>query len=188
MPTARLHRPARRKKRSLAPLSVACFFNAETVLVHAHHERFIHCATQELVDERVNGWTLLFLTGLFLAERRVAEDLACLNDGTPSWGTLAVEPAWYLPGQSKLRWLRRSTVMTGSPGVGETTVVNMVLRILGHHGVKTTLCAPTGRAAKRLSESTGQEAKTIHQLLASGLPHGVQAQRGRPAGCRSSGR
>jgi exodeoxyribonuclease V alpha subunit len=55
--------------------------------------------------------------------------------------------------------------MTGGPGVGKTTIVNSILKILLAKTVQIGLCAPTGRAAKRLSESTGLEAKTIHRLL-----------------------
>ena len=56
-------------------------------------------------------------------------------------------------------------VITGGPGVGKTTLVNSILKILIAKQVRVALCAPTGRAAKRLSESTGLEAKTIHRLL-----------------------
>ena len=56
-------------------------------------------------------------------------------------------------------------VMTGGPGVGKTTLLNALLRILGAKGVRAALCAPTGRAARRLSDTTGLEAKTIHRLL-----------------------
>jgi len=56
-------------------------------------------------------------------------------------------------------------VITGGPGVGKTTLVNSILTILRAKHVNALLCAPTGRAAKRLSESTGLEAKTIHRLL-----------------------
>ena len=56
-------------------------------------------------------------------------------------------------------------IITGGPGVGKTTLVNSILTIMTGKGVKPLLCAPTGRAAKRLSESTGLEAKTIHRLL-----------------------
>jgi exodeoxyribonuclease V alpha subunit len=56
-------------------------------------------------------------------------------------------------------------VITGGPGVGKTTIVNSILRILAAKHVKLLLCAPTGRAAKRMFEATGMEAKTIHRLL-----------------------
>jgi exodeoxyribonuclease V alpha subunit len=56
-------------------------------------------------------------------------------------------------------------VITGGPGVGKTTLVNSIMKILLAKTIAIALCAPTGRAAKRLSESTGIEAKTIHRLL-----------------------
>ncbi len=56
-------------------------------------------------------------------------------------------------------------VITGGPGVGKTTIVNAILQILAAKGVQLLLCAPTGRAAKRMTEATGSEAKTIHRLL-----------------------
>jgi exodeoxyribonuclease V alpha subunit len=56
-------------------------------------------------------------------------------------------------------------VITGGPGVGKTTLVNSILKVLIAKQVRVALCAPTGRAAKRLSDSTGLEAKTIHRLL-----------------------
>jgi exodeoxyribonuclease V alpha subunit len=59
----------------------------------------------------------------------------------------------------------RVVIITGGPGVGKTTLVNSTLMILRAKRVKCLLCAPTGRAAKRLTETTGLEAKTIHRLL-----------------------
>jgi exodeoxyribonuclease V alpha subunit len=56
-------------------------------------------------------------------------------------------------------------VLTGGPGTGKTTIVNAILGILSRKGRRILLAAPTGRAAKRLAETTGQEARTIHRLL-----------------------
>jgi exodeoxyribonuclease V alpha subunit len=56
-------------------------------------------------------------------------------------------------------------IITGGPGVGKTTLVNSILHAVRAQGARIVLCAPTGRAAKRLSESTGLEAKTLHRLL-----------------------
>ena len=57
------------------------------------------------------------------------------------------------------------TVITGGPGTGKTTIIKCVISILSKQGCSTILCAPTGRAAKRLSLATGAEAKTIHRTL-----------------------
>src|SRR4029079_347694 len=57
------------------------------------------------------------------------------------------------------------SIITGGPGVGKTTVVNSILKILLAKKLSVVLCAPTGRAAKRLTETTGLTAKTIHRLL-----------------------
>lgn len=59
-------------------------------------------------------------------------------------------------------------VITGGPGTGKTTVLNCVLELLGRAGLAVSLAAPTGRAAKRMTEATGQEAQTIHRLLGYG--------------------
>ncbi len=56
-------------------------------------------------------------------------------------------------------------VITGGPGTGKTTIVNCILNILKKQYMRTVLCAPTGRASKRLAEATGEDAKTIHRLL-----------------------
>ncbi len=56
-------------------------------------------------------------------------------------------------------------ILTGGPGTGKTTTLNAIIRILEFNGEKVCLAAPTGRAAKRMSELTGQEAKTVHRLL-----------------------
>src|SRR5262249_23442704 len=65
----------------------------------------------------------------------------------------------------RLALASKALVITGGPGVGKTTIVKAILRILAAKGVRLLLCAPTGRAAKRMGEATGFEAKTIHRLL-----------------------
>ena len=63
-------------------------------------------------------------------------------------------------------------VITGGPGTGKTTIINCILELLSREG-KTVLCAPTGRAAKRMTEATGAEARTIHRLLEYGGEEGA---------------
>ena len=58
-----------------------------------------------------------------------------------------------------------AVVITSGPGTGKTTTINAIIDLLEQSGCKVALCAPTGRAAKRMSEVTGREAKTIHRLL-----------------------
>ena len=65
------------------------------------------------------------------------------------------------------------TVITGGPGTGKTTVVQTIIRLAEQEGLRIFLCAPTGRAAKRLAETTQRKAKTIHRLL---IPDGRQGR------------
>ena len=60
-------------------------------------------------------------------------------------------------------------LVTGGPGTGKTTILNGILELLGQMQLKCLLAAPTGRAAKRLTEVTGEEASTIHRLLEAGI-------------------
>ena len=138
-------------------------------------------AEGNLVAEAIDGRPALFLTPLCRAEQGLALSVARLGGQghqTPPWGGL--DPGLAIPwveGRTGLALSesQRSAVamaitgkvgvITGGPGVGKTTVVNSILRILRAKGAQVLLCAPTGRAAKRLTESTGLEAKTIHRLL-----------------------
>src|SRR6185436_1889395 len=108
----------------------------------------------------------------------IADRILHLAHGAPPWPEIDPEKA--LPwieqktGLSlaesqtaaiRLALMSKVLVITGGPGVGKTTIVNSILRILAAKGVSLSLCAPTGRAAKRMTEATGFEAKTIHRLL-----------------------
>lgn len=130
------------------------------------------------VTDTSGGQPVIFLASLALAERQIAEQLHRLLHGRPTWAAIDAERAipWVeaklgmalAPGQQQaLRQAVTSkvTAITGGPGVGKTTLMNAILRVLAAKHVKALLCAPTGRAAKRLAEATGLEAKTIHRLL-----------------------
>lgn len=56
-------------------------------------------------------------------------------------------------------------IITGGPGTGKTTIIKAIIELYKKHGMKPVLCAPTGRAAKRMTETTGEDAKTLHRLL-----------------------
>ena len=135
-------------------------------------------AAENLVSEEINGTSALFLTPLYRAEIGTAASIQRLLRGEPPWGIIETEKAipWVedktgltLSGSQKaairLSLSSKVVVITGGPGVGKTTLVNSILLMLRAKQITVTLCAPTGRAAKRLSESTGLEAKTIHRLL-----------------------
>lgn len=59
-------------------------------------------------------------------------------------------------------------IITGGPGTGKTTIIKIIIDLYEKEGKKVVLCAPTGRAAKRMSEATGKQAKTLHRLLEIG--------------------
>ena len=131
-----------------------------------------------LIAEIINQHEVIFLTPLNRAEIGCATHLLRLNQGEPPWGSIAAQKAIpWVEGQTgltlstsqraaiELVLQHKVAVITGGPGVGKTTLVNSILKILSAKHINISLCAPTGRAAKRLSESTGLEAKTVHRLL-----------------------
>lgn len=76
-------------------------------------------------------------------------------------------------------------VITGGPGTGKTTIINAVLKIFDRIGVRSFLAAPTGRAAKRMAEACGHEARTIHRMLEyNRLKGGFQKNDDNPLACR----
>lgn len=119
----------------------------------------------------------VYLSKFYLCETGVAQKLkSLLIDGrTTSFDeNKAIE---WVQGELRIRLggdqkqaikeslVRKLMVVTGGPGTGKTTVINAIIRIAKRLGQKVLLAAPTGRAAKRMTEATGQEAKTIHRLL-----------------------
>ena len=131
-----------------------------------------------VIADKVGDTACMFLAGLYRAEQAIAERLIRIVSGRLPWPWIDEEKA--LPWVEKRSGLQladsqraairlaltaKALVITGGPGVGKTTIVNSILKILAAKGVRLLLCAPTGRAAKRMTEATGVEAKTIHRLL-----------------------
>ena len=138
----------------------------------------LELAEGTVVADTVGEIPCILLGGLHRAERAIAGCLLGIATGNLPWPEIDPDKAlpWVegqtglalAPGQAdavRAALSSKVSVITGGPGVGKTTIVNSILRILSAKGVDILLCAPTGRAAKRMSEATGLEAKTIHRLL-----------------------
>ncbi len=138
----------------------------------------------KLVEASVGEAKLVYLPEMREAEISIAERIGHFASKPASYPEIDTERAvaWFEEKQEfRLGDEQRSAVtealgsrllvITGGPGVGKTTILKAVLSILVRKQVKPVLCAPTGRAAKRLSESTGTNAVTIHRLLEF-LPEG----------------
>lgn len=132
-------------------------------------------------DEELAAQERVYLAPFFHSERGSARRLKLLAE-TPStllfarnidWerafaGLQGAERIELAPGQRaavQSALANKISVLTGGPGVGKTTTLRAALHLLEHYGIRYCLTAPTGRAAKRMSEATGRAASTMHRLL-----------------------
>lgn len=155
---------------------------AELLEVSADHMRKAILAEEKaghIVLETIEEQSLVFLSGFYRAECGVVKHLKRLSQRSVAWlKSIDIEQAiaWLARQNSlvlsatqqnalRLVFGHKLTIITGGPGVGKTTLVKSILEIVLIKTQQVLLAAPTGRAAKRLNDSTGLEAKTLHRLL-----------------------
>jgi exodeoxyribonuclease V alpha subunit len=157
----------------------------------------LEIADGTIVRDTMEGAPCVFLGGLHAAERTIAARIRMLAAGSVPWKPidadraipwveirLAISLAAMQAEALRLAVRSKFLVITGGPGVGKTTLLNAILTVLRVRGVRLALCAPTGRAAKRLSETTGVDARTIHRLLeVDPRTGGFKRQESRPLEC-----
>ena len=141
--------------------------------------------TEELCVKMFDGVPYIYLPDLLAAEQDIAHRLAILarrgkntaRDLDRNLQVLELTQGFaYAPLQREAirkAMTENCLVLTGGPGTGKTTTVNAILQLLENQAERVALCAPTGRAAKRLSELTGRKASTIHRLLEVDYTGGV---------------
>lgn len=139
---------------------------------------------KKLVVKKEEGDTLCYASGFYYAELSCARMLSELNMGMVMSGEMTAEQEEKLlhkieaiqqKEELELDALQKEAVLaavkhsililTGGPGTGKTTTINMMIRYFEEEGLDLFLAAPTGRAAKRMTEATGYEARTIHRML-----------------------
>ena len=139
---------------------------------------------QDMEEFRENH-KAVYLAPLHLCETGIARRLQILINAPKAIRRIETEKAVQWVQQSldmtlaerQVEAVRRAVedkvlVITGGPGTGKTTIINAILKIFMRIGVAVMLAAPTGRAAKRMAEATGHEAKTIHRLLEYSIQKG----------------
>ncbi|MDE6863676.1 MAG: AAA family ATPase, partial [Eubacterium sp.] len=132
---------------------------------------------KQLVSEDIDGREFLFLPEIYRAESAIAERIQVMLNFPPQQKDittdeiLAFEQLNDIVFDEKQRTAieiavnKGMLILTGGPGTGKTTTVKGIISLMKNRGLDVALAAPTGRAAKRMSELTGYEAKTIHRLL-----------------------
>ena len=160
-------------------LPKATLLDTAAKLLDTDGETLAPTLTQALESEDViMHESLIFMPYLALAETQVAETMKRLANKVADYPDMDVEKAcqWtetklgnsLSEGQRaaiSLALTKRIAIITGGPGVGKTTVLKSLLLILDQKQIVVVLAAPTGRAAKRMTESSGAPAKTLHRLL-----------------------
>lgn len=138
-------------------------------------------AKKDLVIEERNGEEWVYLMPYYKAEKNIAEKLIQLDeyknikqiDRFEKELDVFEKKSNIELSEEQLEAIRAINdhnvcVITGGPGTGKTTIIRTIIDLYKHNEMKPVLCAPTGRAAKRMTETTGEEAKTLHRVLEIG--------------------
>ena len=162
--------------------ATAMLLSVETDVAHNALERLIQ--SEQLVRAELAGITVIYLPALYEAERyctrRLQEFAGCHFPKSAFFGRMvktAAQSSGFTYSAEQAQAIEDAAttgllLVTGGPGTGKTTIVNGILSLYDQMGLSCVLAAPTGRAAKRLTEVTGQDASTIHRLLGAGIdPH-----------------
>lgn len=128
--------------------------------------------------DMIDGRQVVYLMAFYMAEQSIAKRLRMLREARPkaiegstSQLIKRTEVATGIPLSDNQKAAVETSldmgvsVITGGPGTGKTTIINSMIEILEDSGLKTAIAAPTGRAAKRITETSGHPASTIHRLL-----------------------
>ena len=168
---------------AFAPLDEFCvkaaeFLDADTGIVRDVIEDMSFSGDVQLTN--LGGRQVLYFYGFYRAECTVAGKLAALAEPSCGLAPIAANPDAMIKKAGSARGIQLSeqqsaavknslisgvSIITGGPGTGKTTIINSLLYIMEESGLKVAVAAPTGRAAKRIMETSGHPACTVHRLL-----------------------
>ncbi len=163
-------------------LPIAKVIQAASQLLTVETERvqdavYILCESGELINENFGGKDFLFLPKQHQGENYIAERMKLMQKFPPQAISDVDEEIEAIEREKGITYADKQKdaikaalekgilILTGGPGTGKTTTLNAIIQMLKEKGEVVLLAAPTGRAAKRMSELTGEEAKTIHRML-----------------------
>jgi len=166
---------------TFVPLKLFCENAAELMDISSEevHENLVEMAFEgDLRVESLEGRSVVYPMAFYIAEQRVTKKLIELEHALLKPVSADVDRLIDLTenrsgiklSENQRKAVKASlgngvTVITGGPGTGKTTIINTIMDVFLHSGFKTAIAAPTGRAAKRITETSGHGASTIHRLL-----------------------
>ena len=149
--------------------------NTDEDTINTAVDRLIN--SQQLYKETIDGTEFLFVPSVHEAEKSAAQRILIMKKFPPAGRLTTVEDIEKIEKKENIHYEEKQReailtamnegmlILTGGPGTGKTTTLNGILKLFEDDEIDVALTAPTGRAAKRMSEITGRDAKTIHRLL-----------------------